>query len=523
MTLRTFCPAFLTLVFLLGCKSPPQETSVREVPVVAPAEEAAAVNSEPSDREGPAEGAKRPNVLLVIFDDLNDWVEPLGGHPAAKTRHLNKIAGRGLLFTNAHTDAPACNPARTALLSGLRPSTSGVYSNGQPYLAALPGSYTLLEYFSAHGYRTLGSGKVFHSFGSGKKVWDEYFSQRPQDEESATAAQDHLFEKQHFSWGPVETKILNVPDIQVARAAANWLKNPSDRPFFLAVGFHKPHLPWKVPQRFFDDIPAAQASLPEGFRNGDLRDVPRVARGLARREEHQRIVEADAWEDAVQAYLASVHFADIALGIVLRALRKGPHRQNTIVVVTSDHGFHLGEKSHWGKYTLWRQATRIPLILAVPGSPAAGKRTDRPATLVDLYPTLVELCGMPPARNLDGVSLAPLLEDPQRPWPHPAITTHRLGNTSVRTEEWALLRYHDGSQELYHTTEDPFEEVNLARGRDFQEPLDRLAGSLPATYAPNAPFVFKPFDLQDTARNLLRFFPPDELKDAIDRQAEERE
>ncbi|MCB1037636.1 MAG: sulfatase, partial [Acidobacteria bacterium] len=474
----------------------------------------------------PARGklGAHPNVLLIVFDDLNDWIGSLDGHPNTRTRQLDRFARRSLVFTNAYSDAPACNPSRTALLSGLRPTTSGVYFNGQPYLAALPGTYTLVEYFSGQGYRTLGSGKIFHSFGSGKNVWEEHFGQRPEDDEQAGVEhQDHLFAKKHFSWGPVETDFRKTPDMRVARAAAKWLLAPSDRPFFLAVGFHKPHLPWDVPQRFFDAHPLDRATVPAGYQAGDLADVPAVGRRLARREEHKKILEAQAWERAIQAYLASITYADAAFGVVIRALEKGPHLDNTVVIVTSDHGFHLGEKNHWGKYTLWREANRIPLLISVPGGPAMGRKTAGPTTLVDLYPTLVDLCGLPPAANLDGVSLVPLLEDPVQAWPHPALTTHRVGNTSVRTGEWTLIRYNDGTEELYNVRADPYEWTNLADDPGSAGALARLSRYLPETYAPNAPFSFRPNDIKSTAQNLLRFFSPEQLRREIDRQAKQRQ
>ncbi len=506
------------LLFTFACsraKSPAPDPGIpeRKVPVVAPGAPATT---------DPAAAENRPNVLLVIFDDLNDWIGPLDGYPTVKTPQLDRLARRGLVFTNAHADAPACNPSRTALLSGLRPSTSGVYFNGQPYLSALPGTYTLVEYFAAQGYRTLSSGKIFHSFGSGKQVWDERFDQKP-DREMEAHNKDNLFGQEHFNWGPVDQKLGKMPDIRIARAAAQWLSEPSEKPFFLAVGFQRPHLPWNVPRRFFEEYPLDQISLPPGFVAGDLADVPPLGRRMAHRKEHQRIAEADAWKEAIQAYLASITFSDTALGIVLKALNNGPNKSNTIVVATSDHGFHLGEKNHWGKFTLWRPATRIPLIIAAPGQPSAGQSTNRPTTLVDLYPTLLELCGLPAPQNVDGISLAPLLEDPTLPWPYPAITTHRRGNTAMRTEGWTLIRYRDGTKELYNTHLDPAEWLNLAGDEDAQARIEELSKALPTLYAPNAPFVFKPYDIKATTRNLLRFFPAHKLKREIDRQALRKE
>ncbi len=500
-----------------GCRARRAKPQVRDVPVVDLAEPST------TSLTGTEAGEEKPryNVLLILFDDLNDWISPLNGHPDVQTPEFERIAKAGLTFENAHCDAPACNPSRTALLSGLRPSTTGVYFNGQPYLTALPGSYTLVEFFAAHGYQTLGAGKIFHSYGPGKKVWDEY-ADKTGDPEPQVEHRDTLFSEKHFAWGPVNAEINDMADTHTARQAAKWLQKPYSQPFFMAVGLHKPHLPWYVPQALFDRYPIESVHLPAHHKQ-DMRDVPPMALRLARIREHKKIVAAGAWDDAVQAYLASVTFSDLMLNILMKALRRSPYADNTIVVVTSDHGFHLGEKRHWGKYSLWRHATRVPLIMLVPGADKAqGKKTVRPVTLVDLYPTLAELCGLPMPSNLDGTSFAPLFERPSRPWPHVALTSHRRGNYSVRTESWSYLRYADGSEELYNLKKDPLEWENLAKLPDSKRIKRTLGAHIPKSEAPNAPFAFHPTHIKKTAEQMLRFFPAQKLIQEIERAEELR-
>ncbi|MCB1036297.1 MAG: sulfatase [Acidobacteria bacterium] len=510
----TYTFAWLLLLSGACSRQPDRRPEDRDVPVVDLAQPA------PANAAAPAPGKPRLNVLLIVFDDLNDWIEPLGGHPDAKTPEFNRLAKTALVFENAHADAPACNPSRTALLSGLRPSTTGVYLNGQPYLAALPGSYTLVEFFKAYGYRTMGAGKVFHTYGAGKNAWDEY-ARKGGDPEPEAEHQDHLFDEKHFAWGPVDASIGDMSDTRTAKTVAAWLQKPEKAPFFMAVGFHKPHLPWYVPKKLFERYPIDEVTLPVHIDH-DLDDVPEIAQRLARTKEHLRIVRAKAWDDATQAYLASVTFSDLMLNTVMKALRRGPHADNTIVVITSDHGFHLGEKDHWGKYSLWRQATRIPLVMMVPGAKASGKTSPRPVTLVDLYPTLAELCGLPQPQNLDGTSFAPLFENPTQRWAHVALTNHRRGNYSVRNENWTYIRYSDGTEELYNLKKDPHEWENLA-GSLSSGRMKRILGEhIPKSDAPYAPYSFQPTDIKDTAEQMLRFFPAQKLMQEIQRAQDRR-
>ena len=512
---RTYVCLAAALLLAAACDTKPREKPLRDVPAVDLTAEPAAAEMDPADPDAP-----RYNVLLILFDDMNDWVSPFGGHPDAKTPEFERLAKVGLTFMNAHCDAPACNPSRTALMSGLRPSTTGVYFNGQPYLTALPGSYTLVEYFNGYGYRTFGAGKIFHSFGSGKAVWDE-FARKGLDPEPEVEHHDTLFDEKHFAWGALDVGMNQMADTRTAKQIAKWLQKPYDEPFFMAAGFHKPHLPWHVPQLLFDRYPPEEVDLPP-YLKSDLVDVPEYGRRLARTREHHNILEAGAWDEATRAYLASLSYSDLMLNLVMKALRRSPHADDTIVVITSDHGFHLGEKRHWGKYSLWGEATRVPLLMIVPGAKARGKKTVRPVTLVDLYPTLAELCGLPLPTNLDGTSFAPLFENPSQRVERVALTNHRRGNYSVRTEQWSYIRYTDGSEELYNLKVDPNEWENLAETAGSRRIKRILSAHIPESEAPLAPHAFSPSNIKGTAEDMLRFFDAHKLIQEIQRAEERR-
>ncbi len=445
---------------------------------------------------GAAVAAARPvsrrNVLFIAIDDLNDWVGCLGGHPDVKTPNLDRLAARGLLFTNAHCAAPLCNPSRAALMIGIRPSSSGVYDNRQPFRKAAPAreAVTLAQHFAAHGYRVVGGGKIFHGPFPDPVSWQEYFpsqtQNKPPDPVPPVRPLNGIPNAGHFDWGP-----LNVPDHQmgdwkVAEWARHELARKHDRPFFLGVGFFRPHLPWYVPGRFFEMYPAEKVTLPP-VKEDDLEDVPPVGRKFARQADHRNVIQYNQWRKAVQGYLASISFVDEQVGRVLDALENSSHVGDTIVVLWSDHGWHLGEKLHWRKFALWEEATHNALIMAAPGVTAPGSRCGRPVSLMDIYPTLVELCELPARPRLEGVSLMPLLRHPQAPWNRPALTTYLRGNHSVRSERWRLIRYHDGTEELYDHVNDELEWHNLAGKPEYEVIKQELARWLPHVNAPEAP------------------------------------
>ena len=429
-----------------------------------------------------AGGQDRPNVLFIAVDDLNDWVGCLKG--VAKTPNLDRLAARGVNFTRAYCAAPACNPSRAALLTGVRPSTSGVYHNDQPWKGPLKGAVTLSQHFRNHGYAAIGGGKLFHGGYDDPSSWDDYAKLPGKSPHPEKTPVNGIPKAGHFDWGAVDAADEDMPDHRLATWAGEVLKREHQKPFFLAVGFVKPHLPWYVPKKYFDLYPA-DVALPK-TNEKDLDDVPPAGRRMARPEgDHAAVLKAEQWQPAVRAYLAAISFMDAQLGRVLDALEASGRAKDTLVVLWGDHGWHLGEKSHWRKFALWEEATRAPLLIAGPG--VAAGRCGRTVDFMDLYPTLTELCGLPAREGVAGKSLAPLLKDPAAAWDRPALTTHGKGNHAVRSERWRYIRYADGSEELYDHEADPLEWTNLAGKPETDKVRAELARWLPEKDAPDAP------------------------------------
>ena len=433
--------------------------------------------------------AKKPNILFIAIDDLNDWIGCLGGNKQAKTPNLDKVAARGTLFTSAHCAAPLCNPSRAALMTGVRPSTSGVYDNNQPFRQApvLKNAATLGQHLKANGYRSLGMGKIFHNGGVGPygdtDTWDEYTSPPafpgPRGEGTAGAAKQG-----HFDWAPLDLSDEEISDTKTAAWAARQLAAKHDKPLFLATGIFRPHLPWYVPKKYFDLYPLDSIDLPI-VKEDDLNDVPAQGRKFAKADgDHRRVTQAGKWKEAVQAYLASISYCDMVVGRVMRALETSPMGKDMHVVLWSDHGWHLGEKSHWRKFSLWEESTRNVMMWNVPGLTKPGSRCDRTVSLIDIYPTLCDLAGLaPPALNgkpqLDGQSLVPLLKNPAAPRREPAITTYFQNNHAIRAERWRYIHYADGGEELYDRRQDPMEWTNLAAKPELASTKAALAAWLP--------------------------------------------
>ena len=434
--------------------------------------------------------ADRPNVLFIAVDDLNDWIGCLGGHPQTRSPNIDRLAKRGVLFRNAQCAAPACNPSRAALLTGIRPSTSGVYHNPQPWRPVMPDAVTLPQHFMAHGYRVTGAGKIFHGAYPDPASWHVYWPSktrnRPGDPMPKNRPLNGIPNTAHFDWGPVEARDEEMGDWQVADWAREQLARPQEKPFFLAVGIFRPHLPWYVPPKYVEMFPPEKVVLPK-VKKTDLDDVPEIGRRMARPQgDHKKVVESDNWHRAVSGYLASIAFADACVGRVLDALDASPYADNTVVVLWGDHGWHLGEKLHWRKFALWEEAAHAPLMMAGPGIAKGGACT-RPVSLMDIYPTLVDVCGLGPNERLEGRSLRPLLENPKAEWEPPALTTHGRNNHSLRSERWRYIRYADGSEELYDHASDEMEWTNLAGDPACDEVKTRLARYLPETNVPDAP------------------------------------
>jgi arylsulfatase A-like enzyme len=424
-------------------------------------------------------------VLFLAIDDLNDWIGALGGHPDTKTPNLDRLADQGVLFTRAYCSAPACNPSRASLMCGIRPSTSGVYHNSQPWRPTLPDAITLPQHFMANGYAVAGCGKIYHGRFPDPPSWHEYERQGP-DPKPKMLPVNGIPNARHFDWGPVDVPDGEMNDVRMTDWAIEYLDRKHDKPFFLAVGLFRPHLPWYAPRKYFDRFSTEQLTLPKA-PDDDLDDVPAIGRKMARTGDHRNVLRTDQWSQAVHGYLASINFTDMCVGRLLDALAKSAYADNTIIVMWSDHGWHLGEKHHWRKFALWEEATRVPVVIAVPGMTKPKQRCDRTVTLLDLYPTLVALCGLPRREVLEGDSLVPLLKDPAARWDRPAVTTHGRNNHAVRSERWRYIRYSDGGEELYDHQADPDEWTNLASRSELAPVKQRLAAWLPKTNVPDAP------------------------------------
>ena len=445
-------------------------------------------------RSARAAAPGRPNVLFVAVDDLNDWIGCMGGHPQVKTPHIDRLAARGTLFTNAHCQSPLCNPCRASMLSGLRPSTTGLYTL-QPGVRAVPAladRVMLPQHFQQNGYATFCAGKIYHD-GSVKRgdpttgfdTWGNAgpFAYPPQkfvDTPDKIKAMD---------WGAFPEKDEDQCDWKIATSAIDYFKaRPADKPFFMGVGFRLPHVPLFVPQKWFDLYPDESLIMPKVLEN-DRDDVPEFAWRLHWKLPEPRLSwlkKAGQWRPLVRAYLASTSYMDAQVGRLLDALDASGQADNTVVVLWSDHGWHLGEKDISGKNTLWDRSTRVPMMLAGPGI-AAGQRCGQPAELLDLYPTLIDLCNLPPQAGLEGHTLLPQLKDAnaRRSWP--AITTHNIGNHGIRTERWRYIRYADGSEESYDMQSDPNEWKNRAKDPAYASVIREHAKFLPTVNTPAVP------------------------------------
>ena len=432
--------------------------------------------------------SKKPNILLISIDDLNDWTSSLGGHPQAKTPNIDRLADRGTLFSNAHCQSPVCNPSRASMLTGRHPHTSGIYFlspdlKQSPVLEELD---TLPERFAKHGYQTMAAGKIFHT--RDKRFFQEYggnmggFGPRPK--EKISQPHGHPL----WDWGAFPESDDLMPDFKIAQWASTKLKSisvESDKPFFMGVGFYRPHVPMFAPKKWFDLFPRNQIQLPL-VNDKDRNDLSEYAIALTNENhvspEHAWIKSAGQWEHAVQSYLASVAFADYCLGIVLDALDQSPHKDNTIVVLFADHGFHLGEKQRWAKRTIWEDGTRVPLIV-VDNRYSPKQVTSKPAQLLDVFPTLLELANLPSDTLQEGKSLVPLMKDPQADWSHIALSSFGKGNFAVRSERYRFIQYLDGSEEFYDHANDPHEWYNLINKKKLTEVIEQHRKQLPANQA----------------------------------------
>ncbi|MDB4614489.1 sulfatase [bacterium] len=441
-------------------------------------------------------GQPSPNILFIAVDDLNDWVGCMGGHPQAKTPNIDRLASSGVLFNQAYGPAPLCSPSRTSIMTGLSPSTTGIYGNLNWFrdLPQFKDWVTIPQYFRKHGYSAVTGGKIYHQAHgkfSDPIAWDEQYTTRagtpfpPMAERYQHGMRDQFTNKilgRLIDWGPIPQPKEQTNDWKTADKAAAILLQPHDKPFFLACGIYHPHLPWYAPKEFFDMHPLETIQLPE-HKADDLNDVPISGQRMA--GPASDIIKRNGhWKNAVQGRLASGSFADACVGHVLDALDRSPHKENTIVVLWGDHGYDIGEKK-FAKSALWEQTARTPLIVKVPGG-ATGTCT-QPVSLVNLYPTLIELCGLPVREDLDGRSIAPLIRNPKTEWPYPAVVCHSPhwhgACHAVRSESFHYIRYKNGDEELYDAKRDPNQWTNIADDPQFAQEKAKLARWVPKTIA----------------------------------------
>ena len=448
--------------------------------------------------------AQRPNIVMISVDDMNDWVGCLG-YRGVHTPNIDGLAKRGVLFSNAHCASPLCNPSRTALFTGQAAHSTGVYGNEQYWKPTVPNAVTLPMFLRSHGYTAAGAGKVFHHVAgmNPPDQWDDFQLQVFDDpwyrrdewypwNKKIPAPPGHPFNglkdfPGEFDWGVPPAKESEYGDMRAVEYGEKFLSRSHSKPFFLAVGLWHPHIPMYAPQRFFDMYPPGDVRMPEVPEN-DLDDVPEAGRKMAafRRAEYERIIREGKWRDSVQAYLAAISFADSMVGRVLKAIDASPQAANTVVVFWSDNGWHLGEKQHFHKSTLWQRSTHVPLIFAGPGLGQNGVARTQAVSLLDIYPTLTDLCGLPKRKELDGESLRPLLTNAAAKR-KPAVVSFMPGNFAIRDERWRYIRYADGGEELYDEQTDPNDFHNLASEPKFAKEKQRLAQFVPVKHAPPVP------------------------------------
>lgn len=432
-----------------------------------------------------SETSAKPSFLIIAIDDLNDYVGCMDGHPNASTPNLDRLAQSGVLFTNAHCNSPVCNPSRASLWTGLRPTTTGVTANPSGWFRDKPGLQnvvTLSQAMGRNGYSTYGYGKLYHPKYGAEGEWlrhKEYYYgplQSPKlNYNSGISFTD---------WGTPPQGGTASHDAEIAQRTINTLLDSHAQPLFLGCGFYRPHTPLYAKQEWFDLHPISRIEFPPGALENDTNDLPYFGSKKRRPQDveapglwtHDWIEENGKWKDVLQAYLASTSAMDFQLGKVLDAVENSAFSDSLYIICFSDHGYHLGEKRHWGKAALWELTTRVPFIVSGPGIPK-GAICDKPVDLLSIYPTVMDYAGLEPPHTLDGVSLRPLLEDVDSAWDHVALTTF-VDHHALKTERWRYIRYSTGSEELYDTKNDPRETNNLLslsyKGSPIETQLEEL-------------------------------------------------
>lgn len=459
-----------------------------------------------------------PNILFISVDDLNNMIGPIDNFSNVKTPNFDRLAKMGVTFTNAHVQAPLCGPSRASIMTGLRPSNTGIYGMigdneiRRPENPATKHITFLPEYFGENGYHTMGIGKLFHihapdsvfhesggrvpGFGpvpEKRFVWDGFGK-----------GMSGVHGKTSTDWGAFPEQDTLMPD----HASANWaierLQRDYDKPFFLGLGFLRVHVPLYVPQKWFDLYPLEEIETPP-YRADDLNDIPNVGlqiNDLPMMPTTQWARDSGEWKKIVQAYLACISYVDNELGRVLDALENSVYANNTIIVLWSDHGYRLGEKETFAKHGLWETATKAPLLFAAPNLPK-GKKIDAPVEMLSIYPTLLELSGLPAYDKNEGKSLVPMMNKDAGVEESYALTTYGMNNHAVRTHRFRYIQYEDGTEELYDHSKDPNEWENVAGNDEYNDKIKELKKLLPdnnANWDEKSMYKFQPYFVEQKAR-----------------------
>jgi arylsulfatase A-like enzyme len=468
-----------------------------------------------------------PNVLFIAIDDMNDWTSYLQGHPQARTPNLDRLAQDSVRFTQAYCNAPSCNPSRASVMLGKHPNSTGFYSNKIGHTSIdlrkyYPDKLTIPQFFKQHGYSTFRTGKIYHywgdwsdmqvkqkdlsfdvhSWGGGKSIEPSTYLCGIDFGWSFTKGE----KRSYMDWGAIDAASSKFGEYGRASTAIKEIKREHTKPFFAALGFYLPHLPWYYPQEILDEPElahirdAGDVILPKVLADPpgrDLSDLSNVAVKIASgglrprsldgsrtyKNWHDAITGEDKWKEAVQAYLASIYFVDQQLGRVLDALEESPNGEHTIIVLWSDHGWMLGEKGAWRKYRPWEDSVKTNFIIKAPGIPALA--IDQPVELLSIWPTLTDLAGLPMKDDLDARSLVPLMKNPDMQWDFPVITAHldESGNggwQSIRTAKYRYIKYlKTGAEELYDHSNDPNEWTNVIDHSAYRTVREELSALVP--------------------------------------------